>query len=100
MQSTAPYPPGHPRRARLRQLLQDLDATSVGVSFESHRGQYRLLSYRTEPTRHRLPEPATQELKAFATAQIRQSLPGAPSPDGKRGEFAWALGPDRVEIGY
>lgn len=87
-------------RPRLRRLLQDLDAASVAVTFESRCGQYRLQSYRTEPVRHRLDEQATQELKAFAMAQIRQALPGAPGPDGKRGRFAWALGPDRVEIGY
>ena len=45
-------------------------------------------------------EQPTQELKAIAMAQIRQALPRAPSQDGKRGRFAWALGPDRVEIGY
>ena len=54
MRSTAPYPPGHLRRARLRELLQDLGATRVGVTFETRGGQYLLLSYRTEPVRHRL----------------------------------------------
>ena len=42
----------------------------------------------------------THELKAFAMAQIRQALPRAPSQDGKRGRLSWALGQDRVEIGY
>ena len=100
MRPTAPYPPGHPRRARLRPLLQGLGAARVVVSFESRRGRYRLLSYRTEPVRHRLAEQPTEELKTFAMAQIRQPLSRAPSPDGKRGRFSWALGPDRVEIGY
>lgn len=100
MRSTAPYPPGHPLRARLRRLLQDLGATSVGVTFESRDGRYRLLSYGTEPQRRRLAEQPTQELQAFAMAQIRQALPGAPSQDGKCGRFSWALEPDRVEIGY
>ena len=54
MRSTAPYPPGHARRTRLRRLLQDLGATSVGLTFESCRGRFLLLSYRTEPARHRL----------------------------------------------
>ena len=100
MRSTAPYPPGHPRRARLRQLLQDLGATRVGVNFESRCGQYLVLNYGTGPARHRLAEEPTRELKAFAMAQIRQALPRAPDQDGKRGRFSWALGPDRVEIGY
>ena len=100
MRSAAPYPAGHPRRARLRQLLQDLGATRVGVAFESRNGRYSLLSYRTEPTRHRLAELPTQELKAIAMAQIRQALPRAPHPDGKRGNLAWALGQDRVGIKY
>ena len=100
MRSAAPYPPGHPRRARLRRLLQDLGATSVGVAFESRGGQYLLLSYRTEPKRHRLAEQPTQELKAFAIAQIRQALPRAPNHDGKRGDLSWALGQYRVEIKY
>ena len=100
MRSTAPFPPGHPRRARLRQLLQDLGATRVRIAFESRRGRYRLLSYRTESVQHRLAEQATQELQAIAMAQIRQALPEAPNHDGKRGSFSWALGPDRVEIGY
>lgn len=100
MRSTAPYPPGHPRRARLRELLQDLGATRVGIAFEGRDGRYVPLSYRTEPVRRRLAEQPAQELKAFAMAQIRQGLPSAPSPDGKRGRFAWALGPDRIEIGY
>ena len=100
MRPMAPYPPGHPRRARLRRLLQDLGATGVGVTFESRNGRYRLLSYRTEPVRRRLAEQPTQELKAIATAQIRQALPRAPIHDGKRGRFSWALGPDRAEIGY
>ena len=98
MRSAAPYPPGHPRRARLRELLQDLDATSVRIAFEGRGGRYLLLSYRTEPVRHRLAEQPTQELKAIAMAQIRLGLPGTPSQDGKRGRFAWALKPDRVEI--
>ena len=97
---TAPYPPGHPRRARLRRLLQDLGAASVRVTFESRGGRYRLLGYRTAPVRHRLDERATQELRAFAIAQIRQALPGGPDQDGKRGRFSWALGQDRGEIGY
>ena len=100
MRSAAPYPPGHPTRTRLRQLLQDLGATSVGIAFESRRGRYRVLSYRTEPVRRRLAEQPTQELKAIAMAQIRQALPRAPNHDGKRGRFAWALGPDRAEIWY
>ena len=100
MRSTAPYPPGHPRRARLRRLLQDLGAASVVVSFESRCGQYLLLSYRTEPARHRLAGQPGQALKAFAMAQIRQALLHAPDQDGKRGKFSWDLGPDRVEIGY
>ena len=53
MRSTAPYPPGHPLRARLR------------------RGRQPLLSYRTEPVRPRLAEQPAQELKGFATAQFR-----------------------------
>ena len=100
MRSAAPYPPGHPLRARLRRLLQDLGATGVGIAFEGRSGRYVLLSYRTEPVQHRLAEQATQELQAIAMAQIRQALPRAPSHDGKRGIFAWALGPDRVEISY
>ena len=100
MRSIASYPPGHSRRARLRQLLQDLGATSVRVTSENRRGRYLLLSHRTESVRHRLAEQSTQELKAFALAQTRQGLPWAPSQDGKRGRFAWDLGPDRVEIGY
>ena len=100
MRSTAPYPPGHPRRARLRELLQGLGATRVGITFESRRGRYLLLSYRTGPVRHRLAEQPTQELKAVAMAMIRQALPQAPSQDGKRGIFSWALEQDRVEIGY
>ena len=100
MRSAAPYPPGHPLRARLRRLLQNLGAASVVVAFESRAGRYLLLSYRTEPIRHRLAERPTQELKGFAMAQIGQALPRAPSQDGKRGRFAWALGPDRIEIGY
>ena len=100
MRSTVPYPPGHPLRVRLRRLLQDLGATRVGIAFEGRRGRYRLLSYRTEPVRHRLAPQPTQELKAFAKEQIRQALPEAPNHDGKRGGFAWAVGPDRVEIGY
>ena len=44
MRPTAPYPPGHRLRARLRQLLQDLGATRVRVTFESRDGQYLLLS--------------------------------------------------------
>ena len=100
MRSTALCPPGHPLRARLRLRLQDLGATSVGVTFESRRGRYLLLSYRTGPVQHRLAGQPTRELKAFAMAQIRQALSLAPSPDGKRGMFTWALGPDRVEILY
>ena len=100
MRSTAPYPPGHPLRARLRQMLQDLGASGVGITFESRRGRYLLLSYRTEPARHRLAGQPTHELKAFAMAQIRQALPRAPDQDGKRGRFSWTLEPDRVEIGY
>ena len=100
MRSTAPFPPGHPHRARLRRLLQDLGATSVTITFESRSGRYRLLSYRTEPVRRRLAEQPTQELQAFAIARIRQALPRAPNQNGKRGKSAWALGPDRVEIGY
>ena len=100
MRSTALCPPGHPLRARLRLRLQDLGATSVGATFESRRGRYLLLSYRTEPMRHRLAGQPTQELKAIAMAQIRQALPRAPNHDGKRGRFSWALGPDRVEILY
>lgn len=100
MQSTAPYPPGHPLRAGLRRLLQDLGATRVSIAFEGRDGRYVLLSYRTEPVQRRLAEQPTQELKAFAMALIRQGLPWAPGSDGTRGRFAWALGPDRVEIGY
>ena len=100
MRSAAPYPPGHPLRARLRRLLQDLGATGVRIAFEGRGGRYRLLSYRTEPVRHRLPEQPTQELEAFAMAQIRQALPRAPNHDGKRGRFSWALGPDRAKIWY
>ena len=100
MRPTAPDPPGHPRRAELRRLLQGLGATRVGVSFESRRGRYRLLSYRTEPVRHRLAGQPTQELKAFPLAEIRQAPHRAPSQDGKRGRFSWALGLDRVTIGY
>ena len=100
MRSTAPYPPGHPRRARLRRLLQDLGATTIDATFESRNGRYRLLSYRSQPVRHRLAKQPTQELKAIAMAQIHQALPRAPNHDGKRGRFSWALGPDRVEIGY
>lgn len=100
MRSTIPDPPGHPLRARLRRRLQDLGAASVRITFESRRGRYRLLSYRTEPARRRLDGQATQELKAFAMAQIRVGLPGTPSQDGRRGRLAWNLGPDRVEIGH
>ena len=81
-------------------MLRDLGATSVGVTFESRRGRYLLLSYRTEPARHRLDGQPAQELKAFAMAQIRQALPRSPSQDGKRGRLLWALGQDRIEIGY
>ena len=93
---------GHPRRARLRRLLQDQDlgGASVRVTFESRGGRYRLLGYRTAPVRHRLDGRATQELRAFAIALIRQALPGAPDQDGKRGRFSWALGRGRGEIGY
>lgn len=89
---------GHPRWTRLRQLLQELGAASVGVTFESHRGQCRLLSYRTVPERHRLAEQLTQELKAMA--QICRALPLVPDQDDKRGKFSWALRQDRVETGY
>ena len=100
MRSAAPYPPGHPQRAGLRELLQGLGATSVDVTFESCNGRYRLLSYRTEPVLRRLDGKPTQKLKAVVTPQIRQALPPAPNHDGKRGSFSWALDPDRVEIGY
>ena len=67
----APYPPGHPRRDRLRKLLRKLGATSVAVSFESRRDRYVLLSYGTQPARHRLAEGPTEDLRIFAMAQIR-----------------------------
>ena len=88
MRSTASYPPGHPHRARLRRLLQDLGATRVGIAFEGRDSRYLLLSYRTEPVRRRLAEQPTQELKTFAMAQICQALPRSPGSDGKRGRFA------------
>ena len=47
-------------------------------SKESRGGRHRLLSYDTEPVRRQLDGPATQELKAFALAQIRLGLPWAP----------------------
>ena len=75
--ATVSYPPGHLRRVRLRRLPQDLGATSVGVTFDSRGGRYLPLGYGTEPMRRRLAEQATQEPKAFATAQIRQALPRA-----------------------
>ena len=100
MRSTALCPPGHPLRARLRLRLQDLGATSVGVTFESRRGRYLLLSYRTGPVRHRLAGQPTRELKVFAMALIRQALPRAPNQTGKRGTLSWALEPDRLEILY
>ena len=98
--SIVTYPPGHPLRAQLRELLQGLGASGVHVNFESRGGQYLLLTYGTRPTRHRLPEGATANLKAFATALIRQTLPGTPNHDGKRGDLSWDLRRDRLEISY
>ena len=100
MPTTSPYPPGHPLRAQLRELLQDLGAASVKVTFENRGGQYRLLTYGTRPARHRLPEGATANLKAFAMAQLRRGLPGTPSHHGKRGDLSWDLRRDRLEVRY
>ena len=98
--SRAPYPPGHPRRDRLRKLLRNLGAAGVAVSFESRRGRYVLLSYGTQPTRHRLAEGPTEDLRACAMAQIRQALPRAPGSNRERGEVSLNLAHDRVELGY
>ena len=59
-----------------------------------------LLSYRTEPVRHRLAARPTQELKAITMAQIRQALPPALAPDGKRGSFAWTMAYRRYSNAY
>ena len=98
--SCAPYPPGHPRRDRLRKLLRKVGATSVAVSLESRSSRYVLLSYGTRPARHRLAEGPTEDLRVFATVQIRQALPRTPGPDSKRGERSRNVAHDRVEFGY
>ena len=51
---------------------------------------------------HRLPEGATNDLKAFAMAQLRLGLPWTPSRqhDDRHGELCWNLQEDRVEARY
>ena len=87
-----PAAAGHPRRARLRRLLQDLGATRVRIASKSRRGRYVLLSHRTEPVRGRLAEQPAQELKASAMAQIRQALPPGADP-GRQARKAGSHGP-------
>ena len=98
--AATPYPPGDPRREGLRAQLRSLDAETLHVAFVSRGGAYHLLSYRLEPVRLRLDEPATAELRTFSMSKIRSNLPRRPFHDGKRGRLQWHLERDRIEIGY
>ena len=98
--AATPHPPGDRRREDLRHQLRSLDADTLHVAFVPRSGAYQLLSYRLEPVRRQLDEPATAELRTLVLAQIRLCLPRRPFHDGKRGRLQWHLGRDRIEIGY
>ena len=81
------YPPGHPRRARIRTILQPLGSTRVRVNFESREARYAALSYGLEPVRHQLAKVDADELRAVAVAVIQAALPTRPTQEGKRGRL-------------
>ena len=88
----------------MRPSNQHLDWDSRGpccrISFKSRNGRYLLMNYGTEPARHRLSGQGTQEPKAFAIAQIRQTLLRVAEPDSERRRWAWNPRPDRVGLSY
>ena len=76
------YPPGHPRRVRIRATLQKLGSTSVRINFESRGQRYALQSYGLTPVRRKLAAADAGELQAVAIAVLRAALP--PTPVSRR----------------